>query len=116
MTLRDFYEEINSDYDEAMKRLMNEGIMKKFVLKFTTDSSYPRLLKAVEANNYEEAFESAHTLKGVCQNLGFHNLSEPASVLTDSLRNGNRPQNWNLMEVITTEYERTIAAIQRIDA
>ena len=116
MTLGEFYEKIDSDYNDAMKRLMNERLMKKFVLKFMEDSSYAMLLAAVKANNYEEAFEKAHTLKGVCQNLGFQNLSEPVSVLTDSLRNGNRPQNWNLMDVITIEYEKTIAAIQQLDA
>ena len=116
MTLREFYEEIDSDFDEVLNRLLNEKLMNRFVHKFLEDVSYHRLCNAVEKNDYEQAFEEAHTLKGVCQNLGFCNLSVPVSELTDSLRNGKRPQNWDLMTVIKREYYRTIAAIQSIDA
>ncbi len=116
MTLREFYEEIDSDFDEVLKRLLNERLMNRFVHKFLEDDSYLQLCEAVEENDYEQAFEKAHTLKGVCQNLGFCNLSTPVSELTDSLRNGKRPQNWDLMTDIKREYERTVAAIQSIDA
>ena len=36
----------------------------------------------------KEAFRAAHTLKGVCQNLGFTNLYQPTYDLTEVLRTG----------------------------
>jgi len=36
----------------------------------------------------KEAFRAAHTLKGVCQNLGFTNLYQPTCDLTEVLRTG----------------------------
>lgn len=115
MTLKEFYEEIHSDYNEIMGRLGNEMIIAKFVHKFENDKSYQMLNDAVEANDYEEVFRAAHTLKGVCQNLGFSNLFEPASELTDSVRNGKHPENWETFYVIKKEYEKTIQCIHELD-
>ena len=38
--------------------------------------------KAVTAAAVKEAFRAAHTLKGVCQNLGFTNLYQPCLLYT----------------------------------
>lgn len=116
MTLKEFYQEINADYDEIMGRLGNEMLVTRFACKFLEDKSYQMLYDAVEANDYEEAFRGAHTLKGVCQNLGFSNIYRPASELTDCLRNGKHPDNWDLMTIITEEYEKTIKALQKLNA
>lgn len=116
MTLKEFYQEINADYDEVMGRLGNEMLIARFVHKFLEDKSYQMLCDAVEENDYEEAFRGAHTLKGVCQNLGFSNLFQPASELTERMRGGKRPENWDLMDRITEEYKKTIAAIQKLEA
>ena len=37
----------------------------------------------------ELAFRAAHTLKGVCMNLGFDHLYNPSFEITESLRTGN---------------------------
>lgn len=116
MTLKEFYQEIDADYDEIMGRLGNEAMIERFVHKFLEDKSYQVLCAAVAENNYEEAFRGAHTLKGVCQNLGFSNLFLPASELTESMRGGKKPENWDLMDKITEEYEKTISAIQKLEA
>ncbi len=55
---------------------------------FLDDDSYPKLEDALKKENVEEAFRAAHTLKGVCQNLGFTNLYQPAYELTEVLRAG----------------------------
>ena len=47
---------------------------------------FENLKKALEEENLEAAFRAAHTLKGVAQNMGFDNLAESSSVLTEALR------------------------------
>ena len=40
MTLKEFYEQIDSDYKDVIKRLCDENMIKKFVLKFPEDPSF----------------------------------------------------------------------------
>ena len=39
MTLKEFYEQIDSDYKDVIKRLCDENMIKKFVFKFPEDPS-----------------------------------------------------------------------------
>ena len=59
-----------------MGRLHSEALIQRFTLKFLEDQSYLQLKQTLENKNYEDAFRSAHTLKGVCQNLSFDRLYE----------------------------------------
>ena len=40
MTLKEFYEQIDSDYKDVIKRLCDENMIKKFVFKFPEDPSF----------------------------------------------------------------------------
>ena len=57
-------------------------------MKFLDDNSYANLKEAIAAGNVEEAFRAAHTLKGVCLNLGFDNLYKASSAITEIFRAG----------------------------
>ena len=71
MTLKEFYEQIDSDYKDVIKRLCDEDMIKKFVFKFPEDPSFNDLKDGLKKNDAEKAFCAVHTLKGVCSNLGF---------------------------------------------
>ena len=86
MTIQECYEAIGGNYEDVLRRLRSEALIRKFTLKFLEDQSYPLLKQALGDNNYEEAFRGAHTLKGVCQNLSFDRLYEVSSELTELLR------------------------------
>lgn len=86
MNLEECYEAIDSDYDDVMRRLGSETLVRKFVLKFLDDTSFRGLKEGLENQDAELAFRSAHTLKGVCMNLGFTKLFEVSSALTEELR------------------------------
>ena len=86
MNLEEYYEAIDSDYDDVMRRLGSETLVRKFVLKFLDDTSFRGLKEGLENQDAELAFRSAHTLKGVCQNLGFDNLYEVSFDITEKLR------------------------------
>lgn len=88
MTLEQMYSAIGGDYKGVMERLPSADFVRRFALKFLQDDSFPNLKKALEAQDAPTAFRAAHTLKGVCQNLGFDALYAPASALTEALRGG----------------------------
>lgn len=116
MTLRDFYKKIGSDYD-AVVALMggSERIVDKFVRKFPNDPSAAELFKSFEEKDYETAFRMAHTLKGVCLNLGFVRLRESASALTEALRDHVADNAPELLENVRRDYDEVICALKEID-
>lgn len=115
MDLKECYESIGADYGDVTKRLMNERLVRKFVLKFLDDKSYENLCTELQAGHGEEAFRAAHTLKGVCQNLGFTSLYEVTHVITEKLRGRQTDGCEELMDRVTEEYEKTVAAIKMLD-
>lgn len=79
--------ENGADVEGAVRRFMgNEALYTKFLGKFKDDTSYEDLIANLERENFEEAFKCAHTLKGVCANLGLDPISRIASNLTELLR------------------------------
>ncbi len=103
MTLKDCYMQMGADYEETVQRI---------ILKFPQDPSYQELCQALADGNIEVAFRAAHTLKGVCQNLGFKNLYEPSAELTERLRPLQETETDDLMQKVTEEYNRTVKAIE----
>lgn len=113
MNLEECYEAMESNYDDVMRRLGSETLVRKFVLKFLDDTSFQGLKEELENQDAELAFRSAHTLKGVCMNLGFTKLFEVSSALTEELRDREIKENTTEMfEEVEREYTRTIEAIK----
>lgn len=88
MTIQECYKKMGADYQEVLGRLYNEAMICKFVRMFLQDDSFQILEEALRRGDVKEAFRGAHTLKGVCQNLGFSNLYAPTYTLTETLRAG----------------------------
>lgn len=115
MTLKECYDNMNADYDEVMKRLHSEAIVKKFILKFPSQSGFDGLCAAMDKNDYKAAFAAAHTLKGLCLNLSFKELGESSSKLTEALRKGDFAQSdLPLYEKVKLDYEKTCKAIDAL--
>ena len=90
------------------------AFLKKFAIKFLDDGTFQALKTALEEKNGEEAFRAAHTLKGVCQNLGFDALYEPCFELTEKLRGRDTSGSEELFEKVAEQYKRTTDAIRMI--
>lgn len=114
MTLQECYAALGGSYEGVLGRLRSERMVQKFVLKFLDDGSYDLLVRSMEAENYEEAFRAAHTIKGVCQNLDFTRLYESSSQLSEALRGGCSPEAPALAERVGADYQQTIAAIRAL--
>ena len=112
MSIRECYEALGGDFEGTLGRLGSEKLVERFALKFLADGCFPTLIKAMEEENYENAFRAAHTLKGVGLNLGFTKLHEASDLLTEALRGGNKPEDNTLLENVKAEYEKTVTVLK----
>lgn len=116
MNLKECYQAFGGDYEDTMKRMGMERLLQKFMLKFLDDKSFEELCSSMEQKKYEEAFRAAHTLKGLCLNLGFKTLAESSSNLTEVLRSQNFDDNqmaeiMKLLEQVKRDYAMTVSVI-----
>lgn len=115
MTLEQVYAAIGGDYKGVMERLPSADFVRRFALKFLQDDSFPNLKKALEEKDAPTAFRAAHTLKGVCQNLGFDALYVPSSALTEALRGGSLDGVDELFPLVEKEYQRVVEALKTLE-
>lgn len=80
-------EENGADVEGTLKRFMgNEALYMKFIMKFLDDKNFEGLESNLEKNDYEGAYVSAHTLKGVTANLGLNPVYGVATQISDLLK------------------------------
>lgn len=115
MTLKECYKALEGDYDDVISRLMTEKLVNNFVLKFLNDGSYELLVSSLWDNNIDEAFRAAHTLKGVCQNLGFTKLYESSHTMTELLRDKDIVKANDFLPEVEADYLQTVSAIKNLD-
>ncbi|MDE6168117.1 MAG: Hpt domain-containing protein [Acetatifactor sp.] len=111
MTVKECYAAFGGDFEGTLARLSSEKLVDRFIRKFLADESFATLKKALEEENYEEAFRAAHTLKGVGMNLGITKLYQISGELTEEMRGGKKPENESLITQLEAEYEHTRAVI-----
>lgn len=116
MTIQECYAALGGDYEEVLGRLYSEALVKKFVGKFLADQSFSSLESTLKAENYEEAFRAAHTLKGVSQNLSFTKLYQSSHEITEALRTKKYDQALQLFSTVEADYLQTAGAIQAYQA
>lgn len=116
MSLKECYEAMNGDYEGVIGRLRSEKIVQKFVFKFLDDTSYEALCSNLKEENAEEAFRAAHTIKGVCQNLGFDALFQSSNEMAETLRAGWDPKALELLPQLEKDYKTAVSAIEALKA
>ena len=114
MTIQECYKKMGADYEDVLKRLYSEGMIRNFARMFLDDDSYPKLERSLKEENVEEAFRAAHTLKGVCVNLGFDKLYEVSSALTEKLRAKELDGTDVMFEKVKEQYDITVNAIRKL--
>lgn len=116
MTTQECYEQMGENYDEVVERLGSERILKKFAIKFLADTSVEELKQGLDEKDGEKAFRAAHTLKGICLNLGFHKLFTASSDITEQLRGRDTSDCEALLENVEREYDNVVSAVQKLEA
>ena len=115
MTVKECYEQMGADYEGVLGRLRSEVLIKKFAKKFLDDGSFRSLKDNLGQKNGEEAFRAAHTLKGVCQNLGFDNLYKASFDITEKLRGRDTEGCEELLAKVEEQYNNTVDAIHMME-
>ena len=106
-------EENGVEVESTINRFMgNEAMYLKFLGKFIDDQNCAGIGKNMEAQNYEEAYKFAHTLKGVAANLGLATLQNTVSRLVDEL-SGKKNEEVNV-EQANEEWQRVKKAYEQI--
>lgn len=111
MEIKDFYEKLNGDFQDACERLFNPGMVDRFVRKFPSDPSMQQLRDAVKEGDIEAQFRAVHTLKSVAGVLSFTPLFKAAWALTEQLRPRLNTADAILLEILEQEYRRTISLL-----
>ena len=120
MNLEECYNAFGGDLEDAIAHLKNEDIIYRFTKRFLEDKSFGKLCDCVANEDYEEAFKAAHSLKGVCLNMSFKNLSKSACEITEFLRDKTNEEVDDkmcreLLTSVTKDYETLINAIRKLD-
>ena len=112
--LKRFYEKIGSEAEPVIERLGGSpDITKRFILRFAEDKSFLSLTEELKNDRTEEAFRSAHTLKGICINLGFDELFREASLVTELLSNGELKEAKDAFPKLEKAYIKVTDAVSR---
>ncbi len=115
MNIQECYETMGANYDDILSRLRNPSLITKLVKKFEADENYKVLETSLQEKNVDAAFRAAHTLKGVCLNLGFTQLTKDTVAITEILRSGSLEGTQELFEKIKPIYEKTVKTIRELD-
>lgn len=114
MTLEQMYKQLGGDYNDVRLRIPSEILIRRFAVKFLSDTTFKDLADGIAAGDWEKAFRAAHTMKGVALNLGFGTLCSASSELTEALRSREPLQNMALFEAVKSAYVEAIEAIKAI--
>ena len=114
MTRQEFYTRIGGNYDDTLRRIPSEALVRKFVLKYPNDPSFGQLKDALTAQDWETAFRASHTLKGVAQNLGMEHLYQVSSALCEAVRGSKPLTDPALWPPVEEAHAQVLAAIQEL--
>ena len=89
MTLKELYNEIDGDYEQALSVLRIEKLIDKHIRKLPANTIFADLDEAGKTLDPTRLFESAHAIKGVCYNLGLVKLASLAETICNEFRPGN---------------------------
>ena len=82
--------EVGINIDSAMERFLDDEEMYfEFLVEFFEDDLMGKLQNAVNNNQIKEAFDAAHTLKGVCANLSIDSMNKIVNPMVEVLRNNS---------------------------
>lgn len=115
MNVRECYELIKGDYEEIKRRLLTDARIRRFALLFLKDASMDDLRAAMDEKDCGKAFQAAHTLKGVCLNLGLNGLYGPVNRITEMLRAGDLEAAAEEIEFVEEEYGTTYRALKELE-
>ena len=115
MNVKKCYEIMNGDYEDVKGRFLTDARIRRFALMFLNDGSMDDLRAAMRDKDCEKGFQAAHTLKGICLNLGFTGLYAPVYRITEMLREGDYESAAVEMPAVETAFDATIRGLRELE-
>ena len=104
------------DYKTTLERFMGkDNLYENFLIKFLGDDNFDKLEENIKNKNINEAFKCAHTLKGLCGNLGFNNLLREDSQIVEILRSESLDGVEELFDTLKKKYDKLCDTIRKIE-
>ena len=98
-----------ADTNTGIKRCANNtNLYLKLVNMVPSNDSFKKLEEAINLNNYDDAFQAAHGLKGILSNLELTPLLNPVKEITELLRNKTEMDYSSFIKIINEEYNNLI--------
>jgi HPt (histidine-containing phosphotransfer) domain-containing protein len=99
--------EYGIDIEDVMKRFVDdEDFYRECLDMFFKDDSLKDLKVAIDNQDIQEAFNAAHTIKGIVGNLGLTPLFDMVSELVEDLRADKTENALRKYNGILLEYEK----------
>ena len=113
MQFAEFLSEMGIDERETLERFGGiQMLMEKMLKSFLDDQNFSDLKEAVEQGDAEAAERAAHTLKGMCGNLGMAELSRLSANFVERVRSGDTSKMNEDFAGITGEYKRVVGLLK----
>ncbi len=115
--MKDKLKAVGVDYEEVLKRFMGkEDFYLRMLRKFLNDKNFEGLKQTVADKNWKDAFTYAHTVKGLCGNLGLGGVMDYVAPLTEALRSEPYDEDSILGYMNNAEavYDKTVETIQSL--
>ncbi len=117
MTIKELYEKIGGNYEQAVRVMKSDRLIDKYVRKLTASQVAESLAEAGKTMDPVKLFESAHAMKGVCSNLGLESLASAVNEITEEFRPGNARRLSDAdvrarLDAIARQYEITAEGIR----
>lgn len=113
--MESFFKKLEN-YGVDMKEIENRFLgNKEFYMEcfqmFKEGKEVKNLKNALDSKNYDQAFNEAHTIKGIVGNLGLKPLFNKISPLVEALRNTEIKDIENLSDSVFEEIETVLNII-----
>jgi HPt (histidine-containing phosphotransfer) domain-containing protein len=100
--------------ESALDRFMDDEEMYfEFLLQFLDENGLPALQKTVASGDVKNAFDAAHTLKGVCANLSIDVMSDIVEPMVETLRAGSMEGVEEGLQQLTAAYDAVSDVIRQ---
>jgi len=87
MNVKQFYEETNGSYQNALSVMMNDTLIARLLGKFMSNNSFDEIISCYENKDYRNLFSAVHSFKGVTGNLALTPLYDLSCKITELTRN-----------------------------
>ncbi len=103
------------NYAEAIERFSgNAELYEKFLIRYLDETACRNAKSAMENEDYAQAFEQIHSMKGESGNLSITGVYEACSRFTKAYRSGEYSSLPAIFETIEQEHKKICDEIQKI--